>query len=80
MPDESEMQTGKIKWFSDEKGYGFIIPDDGSPDIFFHKRDAMTSGIKHPRRALNDGREVRFRSEDNIRGNGKKLARYIELV
>lgn len=74
------MQNGKIKWFADDKGYGFIVPDDGSPDIFFHKRDAMASGIKNPKKELTDGRPVRFRSEDNIRGNGKKLARHVELA
>lgn len=74
------MQNGKIKWFSDDKGYGFIVPDDGSPDIFFHKTDAMKSGVKNPKKDLTDGRPVRFRSEDNIRGNGKKLARHVELA
>lgn len=74
------MQSGKIKWFNEDKGYGFIVPDDGSQDVFLHKRDVMSSGIKNMRHSLTDGRPVRFRSEDNPRGGGKKIARHIELA
>ena len=74
------MQSGKVKWYDDAKGYGFIIPDDGSVDIFFHKTDMVAAGIKNPRKDLTDGRAVKFRSEDNTRGNGKKIARYVELA
>lgn len=76
----NEMQSGKIKWFDDDKGYGFIVPDDGSADVFLHKRDVASCGIKNARQALKDGREVKFRSEDNPRGGGRKIARYVELA
>lgn len=75
-----EMQTGTIKWFDDKKGYGFIVPDDGSADVFLHKRDVTASGIKNAKEALTEERKVKYRCEDNPRGNGKKIARHVELV
>lgn len=73
-----ELRTGKIKWFSGEKGYGFIVPDDGGADVFLHSRDVLSCGVK--KEDLTDGRAVKFRAEDNPRGNGKKVARHVELA
>ena len=40
------MATGTVKWFNDEKGYGFITPDEGDRDLFVHHTGINGSGFK----------------------------------
>ena len=48
-------QSGTVKWFNDEKGFGFITPDQG-PDLFVHFRGIKSTGYK----SLKDGQRVTF--------------------
>ena len=54
--EESKLATGTVKWFSDEKGFGFITPEDGSKDLFVHHSNILGDGFK----SLNDGQQVSF--------------------
>ena len=58
------MPTGTVKWFSDEKGYGFITPDDGSKDVFVHHSAIVAEG----HRTLAEGAKVTYESEEGEKG------------
>ena len=58
------MQTGTIKWFNDAKGFGFIVPSDGSGDVFVHFSAIQGDGFK----TLAEGQRVEFETQRTPKG------------
>ena len=65
--------TGTVKWFSPDKGYGFIKPDNGKQDIFIHISALQTAGLDN----LNDNQKIEYKI---VEEKGKKSAGNIKLV
>jgi CspA family cold shock protein len=58
------MGTGTVKWFSDDKGYGFVTPDDGGKDLFVHHTGIAGEGF----RSLAEGTKVSYEEESSDKG------------
>ena len=69
------MSTGTVKFFSDEKGYGFIAPDEGEADVFVHKTALQESGMQ----SLDKDATVEYELVTD-RKNGKLKAENIEVL
>jgi CspA family cold shock protein len=57
-------QQGTVKWFNDEKGYGFIRPDDGGEDLFVHHTGIVGEGFK----SLDEGDKVSYEAAQGRKG------------
>ncbi len=59
-----ERLTGKVKWFNSQKGFGFIVPDNGSKDLFVHYSSIKSDGYK----SLREEQKVEFEIEQSDKG------------
>ncbi|KAA1194881.1 transcription antiterminator/RNA stability regulator CspE [Photorhabdus heterorhabditis] len=60
----SNAMTGSVKWFNNDKGFGFISPKDGSKDVFVHYSAIQSNNFK----TLEEGQEVSFSIENGAKG------------
>jgi cold shock protein len=66
-------ETGTVKWFSPDKGYGFIAPEDGSKDVFIHISALNAAGLDN----LDEKQKIKYEVTSS---QGKQSATNIELV
>ena len=69
------MDTGTVKWFNSQKGFGFIQPDNGEKDVFVHATALERAGIG----ALREGQKVKFDTQNDPR-SGKIAVGTIEMA
>ncbi len=62
----ADLLNGTVKWFNDEKGYGFIQPNNGDKDLFVHFRQVNRTG--HGRVSLAEGKEVTYEIGEGQKG------------
>lgn len=67
------MANGTVKWFSDQKGYGFIAPQDGTGDVFVHYSGIEGDGF----RTLHEGQNVDFETGDGKKGPEARNVRVV---
>lgn len=69
------MSTGTVKWFNDQKGYGFVQPDDGGQDVFVHVSAVQRSGLQ----SLQEGQKISYELQADRR-TGKMAAVNLQTI
>ena len=67
------MANGTVKWFNATKGYGFIVPEDGTKDVFVHISAVERAGLSQ----LADGQKISYELQEN---RGKVAAENLQLI
>jgi CspA family cold shock protein len=70
---DSRLAKGTVKWFSEQKGYGFITPDEGGKDLFVHFSSIVGEGFRN----LEDGQAVEFEAAEGQKGPEAQSVRLI---
>jgi CspA family cold shock protein len=85
------MPTGRVKSFNPDRGFGFILPDDGGPDVFVHIHDVEAAGMKTlvagqlvayeigPARGACPSRKIKCGHTDDAIHRGQAVAGYVQL-
>lgn len=69
------MEYGKVKWFNEEKGFGFITPDSGGKDVFLHRNNIENLGQGE---SIKDGENVEFTITDTPKGKSAENVYILE--
>ncbi len=72
--EEITMATGIVKWFNPAKGYGFIVPEDGSKDVFVHISAVESAGLS----SLSEGQKVSYEVQPGK--NGKSSPENLSVI
>jgi CspA family cold shock protein len=67
------LAKGTVKWFSEQKGYGFITPDEGGKDLFVHFSSIIGEGFRN----LEDGQQVEFEAAEGQKGPEAQSVRLV---
>lgn len=69
----TQRQRGTVKWFNSQKGFGFIVPEEGGKDVFVHISAVERAGL----RGLNEGQKLEFELQEN---RGRMAASNLQVV